>query len=191
MVMSSRWARVARGSATAMVATLTAAVSHTLAGGVPPTAFGLVASLVISCMLSTVLTARHLSIVRLALAIGASQVLFHALFSGLGTPTVVDHVHGGARVDALVATHDHEAMTLAHLAAGVVTLLVFRYAEVAFWALAGWARLVLTRVTRPGIPVVTVRAPRVVATTVLLAPLGTVLLSSMRRRGPPGAFAVA
>lgn len=189
--MDSRWARVARGSGAATFATLTAAVSHTLAGGMPPTAFGLVASLGLSAMLCTLLAGRGLSIVRLALAIGISQVLFHALFSGLGTPVAAEHVHATGRIDALTATHDHPAMWWAHVAAGVVTLLVFRYGEAAFWGMAGLARLLVARLVARVIPHPISPAPRVAPTALLLAPLSAVLTAALRDRGPPRGFAVA
>ena len=189
--MESRWARVARGSAAATFATLTAAVSHGIAGGVPPTAFGMVASLAISAMLCTLLAGRTLSLARLTVAIGVSQVLFHALFSGLGTPVTADHVHSPGRIDALTVTHDHEAMWLAHVAAGIVTLVVFRHGEVAFWHMARLARLLVARLVRRVIPSPLSRSPRLAPAPVLLAPLSAVRTVALRDRGPPRGLAVA
>jgi hypothetical protein len=191
MRMDSRWSRVARGGAAATFATLTAAVSHGLAGGIPPTVFGLVASLVISGMVATVLAGRRLSWVRLTLTIGISQVLFHALFSGLGTPVVAEHVHAAGRIDALTATHDHQGMWLAHVAAGVVTLLAFRYGEVAFWGMARLAQLLVSRLVRRVIPSPASLPPRLAPVAPLLAPLSAVLVTSMRDRGPPPRISVA
>ena len=89
--MDSRWARVARGTVAAAFATFVAAFSHTLAGGATPAPFGLAVSLVISAMICTTLAGRTVSLLRLAASVAASQILFHSLFSGLGTPVGVVH----------------------------------------------------------------------------------------------------
>lgn len=183
--MQSRWARVARGSWAAAFATFVAALSHTLAGGQLPSAFGVAASLLLSTVLCTALTARTLSWWRLVVSMGASQVLFHALFSGVGTPTAVEHSHDAMVMVADVASHDHSPMWLAHVLAGAVTILAFRYAERAFWSLGETAHLFFARLVAyfapaGGVPMrvaPSYRAP-------LLPPIRE-LLSPMRHRGPP------
>ncbi|WP_416447168.1 hypothetical protein AB3K78_07745 [Leucobacter sp. HNU] len=79
----SRAARTARGAAGAGLATLLAAASHGLAGGTV-TAFSVVATAVLALPLCVLLGGRIGSLWRLALAVGASQFVYHWSFSGLG-----------------------------------------------------------------------------------------------------------
>ena len=182
--MDSRWARVARGTAAAGIATFVAAFSHWLAGGVAPSLFGVGASLVISVMVCTMLAGRTLSTARLAISIGFSQLLFHALFSGLGTPVAVAH-DMGAMDATLPHLHAAPTMWLAHAVAALVTVIAFRFGERAFWGVAGTARLFLARLLVVVAPAL--NAPRpVVAVERRYVPRDlTLLLSSMRHRGPP------
>jgi len=182
--MQSRWARVARGSSAALFATLLAAFSHLIAGGDTPTLFGLGASLLLSAALCTLLTTRTLSLSRLVIAMGASQVMFHSLFSTLGNPIAVAHEHSAAMpLDA--APHAHSAMWLAHVVAGALTILAFRYGESAFWSLAIIARLFFARLLGFTAPVLTPVVRLVAACTEpMMRPLSE-LLSPMRHRGPP------
>lgn len=182
--MESRWARVARGSSAALFATFLAAFSHLLAGGAAPTAFGLGACLLLSATLCTILTSRILSLWRLAIAMAASQAMFHSLFSTLGNPVAAAHAHDPVML-ADAAPHPHGAMWFAHVLAGALTIIAFRYGESAFWGLAATARLLLARLlafaapapTAPAKPVLASRAP-------VVRPLRE-LLSPMRHRGPP------
>lgn len=184
--MDSRWARVARGSIAAAIATFVAAFSHTVAGGVGPSAFGLFASLVISVAVCTALAGRTLSIVRLAASVAISQVLFHTLFSSLGTPVIVDHDMGAMTVDA-AALHPHAGPTmwLAHAVAALVTVVALRFGERAFWGMADTARLLLARLLPLVIPLFVVpRTAPLVERRFVPRDLA-LLLSSMRHRGPP------
>jgi hypothetical protein len=195
VTMDSRWARVARGSSAAVFATFVAALSHVAAGGAAPSAFGVLASLVVSIMLCTVLTARGLSLWRLATSVALSQVLFHSLFSGLGAPVIAQHHMGPMAMDAMDAPAAHlhagPTMWLAHAAAGAVTVVVFRHAESAFWSLARTARLFLTRLLAVVIPVVLPPHPFVAVEARFVPRDVTLLLSSMRHRGPPVELAAA
>jgi len=191
MRMDSRWGRVARGWAAAGFATVTAAVSHTLAGGIPPTVFGMLVSLFLAATVSTVLAGRTISMLRLGLSMGVSQVLFHALFSGLGTPTVVTHEHTATTIAAIAPTHDHGAMWMAHVLAGVITLVAFRHAEAVFWGLGERARHLVARLTRLVIPVLLAPARTLAPTFPLVPVLGARHVSPMRYRGPPREVAVA
>lgn len=201
--MDSRWARVARGGTAAAFATFVAALSHTMAGGATPGVFGVVVSLVLASTACTLLAGRSLSLLRLAVSVALSQTLFHSVFSGLGAPvapSALEH-HGAlgltdaaadsAALDsaALHSAADHSTMPgatmiLAHVVAGLVTILVFRYAESAFWGLATTFRLFLSRLLGIAVVVLAVRAaPRTVGR--LLPHDREPFLSSMRRRGPP------
>jgi len=184
--MHSRWARVARGITAAAFATFVAAFSHSLAGGSAPSYFGVGASFVLSAAICTILAGRTLSIVRLAISIGVSQLLFHALFSGLGTPTPVHHDMTAMVTDA-AGPHLHAVPTMwaAHAIAAVITVVAFRFGEQAFWGVAGTARLLFARLVVAVVPTLHVPRP-VVAGERRSEPRDlSLLLSPMRHRGPP------
>ena len=185
--MHSRWARVARGMTAAAFATFVAAFSHTIAGGDAPSAFALVVTFVISLALCTMLTGRRLSPWRLAISVGASQFLFHGLFSALGAPVATVHNMASMAMDAAApAHHNTPAMWLGHALAAVITIVALRYAGSAFWGVAESARLLIARlVSRVAVAgQVPRRAAEPVAAPWLPRDL-TLLLSSMRHRGPP------
>jgi hypothetical protein len=192
VAMDSRWARLARGFAAAAFATFVAALSHTVAGGAAPSAFGVLASFLLSASACTILTGRTLSVSRLAASVAVSQALFHGLFSNVGTPVAVVHDMAAMGVAAPAHQHSDSGMWLAHVIAGVVTVLAFRYAETAFWGLADTARLFLARIVSLlfALPVPLPRPAPDRQRSILPADL-TPLLSSLRRRGPPAASAAA
>ena len=184
--MDSRSARVARGGVAAGFATFVAAFSHALAGGVAPSAFGMLVCLVIAATVCILLAGRTLSIVRLAASVAISQALFHSLFVSLGTPVIAPHGMGSMIPDA-AALHPHAGATmwLAHALAALVTVAALRFGERALWGLGSTTRLLLARL----LPVLVVlfavpRRVRVLERRFMprdLAPL----LSTMRHRGPP------
>lgn len=186
--MHSRAARLARGWAAAGFSTFVAALSHTAAGGVEPSVFGVAASLLLAGSACTLLAGRRMSTWRLAIAVAISQALFHGVFATMGTPVAAGHAHAAA-MDA-TAGAAHGDMLLAHLAAGLVTLVALRHAEVVLRELAGTARLLLARLLPILVPTVP-SVPRLAPTTRVAAPATTLLLSPMRRRGPPTGFAAA
>lgn len=185
--MDSRWARVARGWTAAGFATLAAAVSHTLAGGIAPSLFGMLVSVVISASVCTVLAGRTLSWWRLAASVALSQLLFHWLFSGLGLPAAIEpHDMSSMAMDAPTHAHPAATMWLAHLAAALLTFVAFRYAESAFWGVADTARLMLARLLAVVIPLFPARATPPAEVERRFVPRDlALLLSSMRHRGPP------
>ncbi|TFD47787.1 hypothetical protein E3T55_14610 [Cryobacterium frigoriphilum] len=199
--MTSRWARVGRGSLTASVAVLLAGLSHVAAGGTAPALLGSVVALAFAVPVSVLLAGKTLSLFRLSLAVGVSQLLLHALF-GLGAGsggamTVAGH-HGLVTVaaDTTVvhalqhgAMHSGGTMWLAHGLAALVTVIALRRTERATVALLHFAQTQLRAVLivfSGALPVL------IRATTVRTSLLGTfvpnelaVLLSPMRHRGPP------
>ena len=82
---------------------------------------------------------------------------------------------------------DGVAMWLAHLAAAVVTILALRFGERAFWGLLENARLVIRALFAQHALVLPPRSPRRTVTTArVFTPRDlSVLLSTMRHRGPP------
>ncbi len=191
--MDSRWARVGRGTIAAALATFVAAFSHAIGGDAAPSWFGVGASFVLSLAVCTALAGRSLSWVRLAASVAVSQVLFHTLFSGLGSPTMSpEHGHDAAALTSTMPmpmdAHG-ERMILAHIIAGIITLLALRYGERAFWSLADSARLVVLRLLRVVLPVA-VAGVRVIlpAARAEAAPRTIHVPSTHRHRGPPLQF---
>ncbi|KFF59707.1 hypothetical protein JF66_09455 [Cryobacterium sp. MLB-32] len=208
--MTTRWARFTRGWIVAVVSTFVAAVSHTVGGGAGPGLLPIVVSLAFAGMICVVLAGRTLSLWRGTLAVLASQVIFHGLFSvgssgGSLSPEAITasatHQHGQvpgiieATGSAAMSGAGHEGTTMwaAHLVAAVVTIAALRFGERAFWGLLETAALILRALFQPGltmvVPPVTGRRPttaRVSAPRDLL-----VLLTSVRRRGPPVVVRVA
>lgn len=186
--MESRWARVARGATAAAFAVFVAAFSHTAVGGPAPSVFGIAVSFVISIALCTMLAGRAASLWRLVVSVGVTQFLFHGLFSGLGTPIAAAHDMTAMSVDAAAPAHHHDspAMWLAHAVAGVITVVALRYSAAAFWGIAATARLLFARLVGVLVPVISSpRAPQAVVDRAFLPRDLTLLLSSMRHRGPP------
>ncbi len=188
--MHTRAMRVLRGSMAATFATFAAALSHQLAGNVAPSLFGAAVSLILSITVCTLLAGRSVSFVRLSIAILASQAMYHTLFSSMLAPEgVATHDMSAMSLSVTTAAASaSSAMSLAHLAAAAITIIMFRYAEVAFWGLLTTARLFVARLLRSIAPVILrgtdarlpLHAPHVVA-------FAARFLSTMRYRGPPAA----
>lgn len=81
----SRAARTARGAIGAVLATVLAAASHSLAGG-EVSAFAVFAAGVVALPVCVALAGRAQSLWRIALAVTVSQFLYHWAFSGIGNP---------------------------------------------------------------------------------------------------------
>ncbi|MFP7761191.1 hypothetical protein [Marisediminicola sp. LYQ85] len=170
MGSSSRVARTVRGIAAAVIATLVAGVFHAAGGGAFPPAPILALALAFAVLLCIALAGRRVSSWRLVPAVVGSQALFHLVFS-IGSPAssaghtatpgdAVSHGHAGhalettlptsalADAGATTALSLDAVMTLAHLAAVVVTVLAVRFGEAAFWSLVDTARLVVAPLVR-------------------------------------------
>lgn len=195
--MHSRGARLTRGWVIGSFATALAALSHAVAGGGTPSGLALVAGVVFGGMLATLAVGRRPSLPRLTIAVGGSQLAFHALFSLLGTSGTVaasGHAHGAPLAMSMgPATHGEGAgMWLAHAAAGVVTLAMLQGAERAAWRLlTELARLVVAPFRAQGAaphPVPARLAPLTIASPIPL--LARALSAGVSRRGPPVAHAV-
>jgi hypothetical protein len=187
--MDSRWARVGRGTIAAAIATFVAAFSHALGGDAAPSWFGVGASFVLSLAVCTALSGRSLSWWRLAASVAVSQVLFHVLFSGPGATAASGHAHDAASVaaNAMPAMDAHDdRMILAHVIAGIITLLALRFGERAFWSVADSARLVLARVLRVSLPVAATPGRAIPSVSrAVAAPRRIHVPSTHRHRGPP------
>lgn len=192
--MGSRWARVARGTAAACLATFVAALSHTIGGGAAPSALAIIATLVVSTAVCTLLAGRTLSTWRLAASVALSQALFHGVFSALGMPVAAVHTHTDliplSTVPAVIHPHSG-GMWIAHAIAALVTIVAILHAERAFWGTSATARLFLARLLAIVVPVTpTPRLTRIRVVRRHVALDLSMLFSTMRHRGPPQLAAV-
>lgn len=193
--MTSRQLRLLRGSAASSIATVTAAVSHTLGGGAPPHPLLVIALSVFLTPIAALLVGRTLHVVKLSAAVLLSQAVFHVLFSALGatlTPGIATGGHhhtltlpaatlptGGS---ALATVAPDAAMLGAHLIAGILTIALLWRGEQMLRGIAHWVRAALR-----------VRMPRALAEFLLPVPLSatarrfvsTIRAGDLTLRGPP------
>lgn len=214
--MGSRWARVARGLLASALAIFVAALFHVAGGGAAPGPVSLALSLAFAMLASIGLTARRLSLWRLTISVGLSQLLFHVLFSvGGGTATFsattgavgLSHLHAGSHLvmssASTASVHTDmgsfpttPAMWFSHAAAVLVTVIAVRFGERAFWGLFETARMgvarIVTQLAWPAVQVALALAPTPAAPGEAepsrLRDLG-LPLARLRHRGPPSALA--
>lgn len=195
--MSDRAVRTLRGVGAAVVCTLTAALSHSLADGHMASGFAVVVALTASVFVCIALAGRRLSPGRLALAVVLSQGAYHAMFAfaPAGAVTVTTHssaagVHAahtiiGLDMDVAASAHHHGAMMwLAHLVAAAVTFWALRRGERTAIALLELLRVAVDHLVRVPEPVSLPRR-RAAAFRVRWAPPNAPVLSSCSQRGPP------
>lgn len=199
--MGSRWARLTRGMLASGVAIFVAALFHVAGGGAAPGALPLALSMAFATLASVALTARRLSLWRLTVAVGLSQLLFHVLFSLGGggahfsAPAGVAHLHAGVHLTmtshAMPASHGSglgPAMWLTHATAVLVTVVALRFGEQAFWGLFETARVRIARAAER-LAVVPVPVRRSVAGPATAEPVRRrdlgLPLARLRHRGPP------
>jgi hypothetical protein len=201
--VTSRWARFVRGWATALVALFAAAFSHVVGGGEAPSALAIVIALAFSVVACVALAGKTLSLFRLVLSVGFSQLAFHLVFgigAGSGSALVIHGSphHGTMMIssaDALAGSTAHAGMAggasmwIAHAVAAAVTILAIRRGELAFWTILRFAgsRLIAAFVavfSATPIGLDPTRARAALATAFLPTDLG-VFSSILRHRGPP------
>lgn len=193
--MSSRSARVARGSIAAAFATTVALFSHVFAGGAMPEVLGIAVPLILSIMVCVLLAGRRLSLVRLSIAVTLSQLMFHTLFV-LGAPhaavTATPGHHVTGMVLPVVAGGQHTMtdpvlMWVGHAIAAAITVAALYNAErvvVALATLVERFRIWWGSVTTPTATTWTRRSTVPTGTT-LTRPQLRVDSDSAPRRGPP------
>lgn len=200
----SRAVRTARGFGGAVIATLFAAASHALGGG-RITPIAVVATIVLALPLCVALAGRLASLWRLAVAVGASQFLFHWCFAALGSaPTSAGGsapnphaAHFGPAVlgpvppapELLASGAADASMWASHALAALVTVALLYRGERAALGLMRLIRrarpFALPRATAP-VPRPRIRASE--ARTPLRA--GLCPLSPISHRGPPATLAL-
>jgi len=196
--MSSRAARLARGTVAAAIALFVAACSHALAGGALPNLAGLVLVLVFAVLFCVLLAGKRMSLPRLIASVALSQALFHGAFTVLGgastgsasVPTGHHHAMAFLPTATAHAAHADVAMWSAHAVAAVMTVLALRFGERAFWGIFELVRSAV-RLSR-----FRQAAPAAIAHRIPLAPSFdelprslSVVLSALGHRGPPAVSA--
>ncbi|WP_375386709.1 hypothetical protein [uncultured Microbacterium sp.] len=191
MSRSGRAVRAWRGAAAAAIATFFATVSHSEADRHFPSWWGVALALAIATPVCVLLAARGFSWWRVSAGVLVSQALFHAILSldlSGSAAASTGHLH---QLTVISAPAAHLAATpgmwMAHAVAAVCTILVWGRGEQAARALWELVRTPFRLVLAPTGAPPAWSAPPVAAP---FHPLSEhlVVLSVMRRRGPP--FAV-
>lgn len=194
--MTSRQLRVLRGAAASGVATVLAAVSHTIGGATAPHPLLVLSLAALLTPAAALLVGRRPARHRIAITVVFAQVVFHGLFTLLGAPVIVDaavvpvgHVHDlSMLLGVQQAAPDGGAaaagiwMLTAHLIAAAATCALLWHGEHLLRSIAGWVRAVLRRAIT-----IALRCPAAPALAVP-APSGSVFSAPcdhIRRRGPP------
>jgi len=143
--VTSRQLRLLRGAAASSVATVIAAVSHTVGGGAPPHPLLVIALSVFLTPIAALLVGRTLNAARLSATVLLSQTIFHVLFVALGatltTPGIVtrhEHVMAWGPLTSTVAPDT--GMLGAHLLAALLTITLLWRGERMLRGIARWVR---------------------------------------------------
>jgi len=193
--VTTRQLRLLRGAAAATVATIIAAVSHTLGGGAAPHPLLVAALSVFLTPLAALLVGSRPSLARLSAAVLVAQGVFHVLFVALNAtadPTVAGTGHQHTLVLAPIGDSASPIATSsiatdagmlgAHVVAGILTIALLWRGESMLRAIARWVRAVLhSRAPRihPAWPT----PPSVAGTARVVIPLFDI--GDVCRRGPP------
>lgn len=191
--MTARQLRLLRAGAASAVATLIAAVSHTLGGGAAPHPLLIVAVTAFVLPLSALLIGSRPARGRVAATIAVAQTGFHLAFQFLGSSTEgmpggvtpqsghTHHLELPATLAAALPVPD-AAMIGAHVLAAVLTTLLVWHGEAILRAIAGWVLALLGIVTPPTLA--EHEAPAAPVTVIRSVARG--LFSDVApRRGPP------
>jgi hypothetical protein len=173
------------------MATLIAALSHTLGGGAAPHPLLIVAVSTLLTPLSALLVGVRRSRSRVAAAVILGQGAFHLVFQALGSPTGATRIAGGHaqhHIDlALLGPTAPMAapgtlMLVAHAVAAVLTTVLVWHGEGVVRILARWVDAIL----RHAAPVASTphrRPPRLRSITV--PSFDAAISAAVTRRGPP------
>jgi hypothetical protein len=189
--VTSRQLRLVRAAAVSSVATLIAAVSHTLGGGAAPHPLLVVAVAALLTPLCAVLVGTRQSRVRVAAGVLLAQAAFHLVFLFLGAPTgsgTAGSLPHGHHIDLALlepvapAVTADGGMLLAHVAAAALTTLLVWHGEALVQAVASWFQALLLT-GEPCAPAHH-RRPRPLR-ALLWSPLDAAIAVAVSRRGPP------
>lgn len=146
--MTSRQLRLLRGATASSVATILAAVSHTVGGGAPPHPLLVVALSVFLTPVAALLVGRTLSLGKLSATVLLSQGVFHVLFVALGatlttTGAVSGHRHHTTLAPLTSTVSPDAGMLDAHVLAAAVTIILLWHGERVLRGIARWVRSTL------------------------------------------------
>jgi hypothetical protein len=201
--MITRSEQLSRASVAAAFAVVTAAMSHTVAGGEVPSVVAVALSFLLATLVSIPLVGKSASLMRISATVFLGQMVLHGLyelFPATSSSTAVATVGS----TSLMGMHDHSLslitmpatlgeaatapamwMSVAHVVAGVLAIVVLRNADVALAVVRAARGFVLTifelPATRSALPQVT-RTAAQVRNFPRPAP---VFFSVVHRRGPP------
>ncbi|WP_053383557.1 hypothetical protein [Leucobacter celer] len=196
----SRAARAWRGLGGALAATLLAAASHGLAGGAISW-LAITATAILALPICTALAGRVGSLWRLAIAVSASQFMYHWLFSWVGAggtsrtgaePVSPHAAHLGAQlapteIGALGQTASADtAMWAGHAIAALITIALLHRGERAFLALVRLVRRALPLRRASAVPVPP-RVPQLLSWGPIASVRSRLLSTVITHRGPPAA----
>lgn len=198
--MRARLARTVRGWSVALLAGVLSASLHASAGGGFPGAGVVLLAVVLAGLLSTLLVGRTTTLPRLAAAVTGGQLVFHTVFSTLGTAggvavvPDVSGIHAGHSGHSLLvvetaahsgAAHAGPGMLFAHLLAGLCSAMLLLHGERALAAVKRFAVLSLRRLTAAThvSPLPRLRASAAGRRATL--PRLILARGSLRYRGPP------
>ncbi|MGP6171384.1 hypothetical protein ACTU6U_04885 [Microbacterium sp. A196] len=183
--MTSRQLRLVRGAAASSIATIIAAVSHTIGGGTAPHPLLIVALSVFITPIAALLIGSRPSLVRLGATVLLSQTVFHTLFVALNatvTPTIAGHNHVLALGPVTATVAPDAGMLGAHVIAAVFTIVLLWRGESILRAIARWVRSAL-RARVPHLQA-TWPAPASIAVTARTI-IKAIRVGDLSRRGPP------
>jgi len=188
-------AQALRGLAAGLLTTFLALLFHIVGGGTAPSALAVALCAAATCWVAMLIGRARPSLVLLVVSTAIAQGVLHAAFSmatATATLAVEGHAgHGGHRDLVVVDSGAGHTMWLAHVLAGVLTVvgirrgeaLVRRLLELARVAVGALARLVVAALALAARPQAR-SAPRVVSSGRGIA-AARALASVARRRGPP------
>jgi hypothetical protein len=191
--VSIRQLRLLRGASASTVATMIAALSHTVGGGSPPHPLLMLTVSVLLTPVAALLVGSRVRLPGVAAAVMATQVVFHAVFEVTGgiSPTGLTpgaHQHGPI-VLAISPAAAHPsllsaspAMLAAHAIAAVATAALLWRGELLVQAVAHWVRALLRTPQAVPSPAADIRLP---VSHAIVRPASRLLDDCVRRRGPP------
>lgn len=193
--MNARSSRALRGVAAAAIATVLAAVSHTIGGGTAPPLAVILSMTLLAAPFATAIVGRRLTLWRLSAAVLLSQIAFHTAFSVVGdlseTGTTdiasASHVHGQLTLpllDQTVSVPTSPLMLIAHVVAAGVSAAILYRGERALQALLALVIDLLATRTREIAPLEGHEA-REDPASALPALRAALLADVISRRGPP------
>ncbi len=197
-MFASRKPAVIRGFAAATLSIFIALAGHVTGGGEMPGPLGLLAPWLLSLMLCVLLAGRKLSLIRLGLSVGASQLLFHTLFVlGTITPskTPRPHVHGmpqalpeasGVLPEVVAADG---SMWVGHAVAAALTIAALHWGERLVLAIRDLAAQAVRWLHRRAVAVVVAPSPETKPALWgafdIVRPADAPHLATLRGRAPP------